>query len=1047
MVLTWLAPLRLVSAQSSTGTILGRVTDPSGSGVPGAEVRVLREETNAERSTTTSEGGEFAVSLLPAGRYRVTASHLGFRTSRREGIRLEVDEKARIDFALEIGPIEDILTVRGDAPVLQTGISSSGSLVDSNFIRGLPLNGRMFLQLALIGPGSGPAAPGSQLSRQGASGLHLNGARESDNNFLLDGIDNNDWYINLMVVSPSVDYIQEFRVETGTYSAEFGRNGGSQVLVVTRSGSNSFHGTAYEFLRNAALDARNFFDPAGRPIPQFQRNQFGFLLGGPVRRDRVFFSSSYEGTRQQQSVTRTARVPTAAEKGGDFSGSGVSIIDPLTQQPFPGSRIPMQRLDLAGAAVAALYPNPNRPDPQANFVSTPVGRDGHDQWSGRADWQITARDSLLTRYSYDRQDSFEPFSEGVTNLPGFGDAVAGRAQNLVVAESHIFSGRLANDARLGFNRLRREVLQANLGNDLFAGLGIHGLSPDGADSGLPAFVVPGYDPLGDNTALPIARHDTTLQVVEGLSWLSGRHNLKAGGEVRKFRVNGYNHLFARGQFNFQGVFTGNALADLLLGMPVLSIRGINDNLQALRAGAYNAYLQDDWRVRPNLTLNLGVRYEFNSPPVDADDRMVVFDFGSRRLVPVGEGGVSRSGLRSDTNDLAPRIGISWSPGTDHTVLRAAYGIFHDANTLITNSGLYFNPPFFQMSLFFPTRDAPLSLSDPFPATAGFEPPTSVNSLAPDFPTAYAQHWTLTVEREMARNTVARLGYLGSKGSHLIRRRNLNQPDPGPGDIDARRPIPGFADISLAEPAANSIYHALQASLERRFAGGTQFLAAYTYSRSIDDASDFLATNSDDNYPQDNARLYLERGLSNFDLRHRLVLTGIFDLPEGIGLRWGARAPKIARTLLGGWRLGTIAVLQSGFPFTPRLSQDNSNTGNIGGVVGYDRPNLAANPLSGPSTPDRFFNTDAFVVPARYTFGNSGRNILSGPGFVNLDLSLSRRFFVVEGRGFEFRAEFFNAFNSPPLGLPQRDADQPATFGKILTAGPSRQIQFAAKLEF
>ncbi len=1039
--------MRLAYSQSSTGTILGRVTDVSGAGIPGVEIKVLREETNSERSTNTSESGEFAVSLLPAGNYRVTAYHPGFRVSRRDGIHLEVGEKARIDIKLDVGPIEQVVIVRGDAPLLQTGTSSSGSLVDSNYIRGLPLNGREFLQLGLIGPGGGPAAPGSQLSRQGASGLHFNGARESENNFLLDGVDNNDWYINLMVVSPSVDYIQEFKVETGTYAAEFGRNAGSQVLAITRSGGNQFHGTAFEFLRNAALDAKNFFDPPNQPIPQFQRNQFGIFLGGPVRRDRVFFSLNYEGTRQRQSITRTARVPTAAEKSGDFSASSTPVLDPFTQQPFPGDIIPIERMDRIGAAIAGLYPNPNRTDPQANFVSSPVGSDNGDQFSARADWQISARDSLSTRYSFDRQDSFEPFSEGVTNLPGFGDKVVGRAQNLVVSETHVFSSRLANDFRFGFNRLRREVLQENLGNSLFGGLGIRGLSPDSVDSGSPAFIVSGFDPLGDNTALPIARRDSTFQWVEALSRLSGRHNLKAGGEIRYFRVNGYNHLFARGQFNFQPAFTGNALADLLLGLPVVAIRGMNDNPQAMRAASYNAYFQDDWKVRSDLTFNLGLRYEFNAPPIDANDRMVVFDVERGQLVPVGQGGESRSGLNSDWNNLAPRFGFSWSPMGERTVLRAAYGVFYDANTLITNSGLYFNPPYFQMSLYFPTGDRLISLSDPFPAGAGFQPPTSVNSLAQNSPTAYAQHWTLSLEREMGRDTVARLGYLGSKGTHLIRRRNLNQPSPGPGDIDARRPIQGFGDISLAEPAAGSTYHSVQASLERRFSSGMQFVAAYTYSRSIDDASDLLATNGDENFPQDNSRIYLERGLSNFDLRHRFVFSGIFDLPYGSGRRWGTRTPRMSRVILADWRLGAIAVAQSGFPFTPRLSQDNSNTGNIGGVVGYDRPNLVADPLAGQSTPDRCFNTDAFAVPPRYTFGNSGRNILTGPGVVNVDLSVSKRIALAGEKWVEFRAESFNTFNSPPLGLPQRDADQPATFGKILTAGPARQIQFALKLEF
>ena len=1041
VIVALLASVCVAWGQATSGTILGRVADATGSPVAGVSVTVVRSETGAERKTSTAGNGEFVVPLLEAGLYKVVASRQGFQTSVREGIRLELDEKARVDLVLEVGPIEQIITVQGDASFLQPGTSSLGTLIDSNYVLDLPLNGREFLQLGLLSPGSTPPAPGSELSTQSASGLHFNGARESANNFLLDGVDNNDWFINRIVVSPSVELIQEFKVQASGYSAEFGRNGGAQILVVTRGGGNRFHGSFYEFLRNAALDAKNFFDLPGTKIPQFQRNQYGAFAGGPLFPNRTFIAAGYEGTRVRQASTRAARVPTAAEKSGDFSALGSEVLDPFTQQPFPGNRIPAERVDPIGSAIARLYPDPNRADPQANFVAAPVGRNDIDQVSLRVDHQISKADSLFARYSFAREDSLDPFNEGVTNLPGFGSLIVGRAQSLALSETHSFSPAVLNEFRFGFNRLRREVLQENVQKDLAGTLGIGGTSRDPIDFGMPAIVVPGFDRLADNIALPIVRHDNTWQWFESMTWIRRNHSLKFGADIRRFQVNGFDHVFSRGQLIFQPTFTGYPLADLLLGLPTVAIRGLNNNPEALRAGSYNFFMQDDWRLRPGLTFNLGLRYELNSPPVDKFDQMALFDTTRRRIVRVGTEGFSRSGLRADRNNYAPRAGLSWSPGRDsRTVVRTAYGVFYDSNTLVTNSSLYFNPPFFVLGLFVPSANSLLRLSDPFPSGAGFQPPPTVNSLAPDFKDAYLQHWHLTVERELGGNTVARVGYVGSKGTRLVRRRNLNQPPPAAGPVDERRLIQGVADVTLIEPTSNSAYHALQASVERRFAGSIHFLGAYSFSRSIDDTSDFLATNGDDNYPQDSARLFLERGLSNFHLKHRLTFTGLFGLPS-------FHAQGITGHILNNWQFGTITSLQSGFPFTPRLSRDNSNTGNVGGVFGSDRPDLTGSPRLERQTPDRFFNTEAFSLPPPYSFGNSGRNILTGPGLVNFDISLHKRFALAGEQRLEFRAELFNLFNTPPLGLPAREADQPATFGKILSAGPARQIQFALKLIF
>jgi len=899
-------------------------------------------------------------------------------------------------------------------------------VIGRNTIAGLPLNGREFLQLALLASGAHPAAPGSELSRQNNIGLHLNGAREASNNFLLDGVDNNDLFINRIVVSPPLDAVREFRLHASGYQAEYGRSGGAQVNVLTASGGNRRHGSLYHYLRNASLDARNFFDDPARPIPQFQRNQFGGVAGGPARRERTFYFLGYEGTRLRQGITRTARVPAEAEKAGDFSRSAEMVIDPFTQRPFAGNRIPAERQDPIGRALARYWPNPNRADPNLNFVSAPVARGRSDQGFSRLDHYFSPRDTFYARYNFSHDRSLAPFNEGNTNLPGFGSFVINRGQSLALAQTRVSSAQTVWEVRFGFNRLRREVLQQNLGNDVGGQLGIPGLSRRPIDFGFPAVVVPGYDALADNTALPIVRRDQTWHGLGSVTHVHGRHTLKAGTEHRRFSVDGINDVFARGQFTFRGVLSRHPVADLLLGLPTLTLRTTIDNPQALRTWAWDGYVQDDWRVSSRFTVNLGLRYELSRPPVDARDRFTIFDLAARKLAAPGTAGVPRAGFRPDRNNFAPRFGLSWAPD-EKRVVHAAYGIFYDTTILEANSGLYFNPPYFELSLFFPSAQRPLTLRDPFPAGAGFQPPASINSIDPEYRTSYVQHWNLSVEQELGRRTVARISYAGSKGTKLLLRRDINQPEPGPGMVNNRRPIPGFAAIALAESAAGSAFHSAQLTLERRFGSVVAFSAAYTFSKSLDDASEFLSTTGDQSFPQNSYDLRSERGRSNFDLRNRLVFSASFELPRG-------------------WQVHAIGTAQSGPPLTPALSFDNSNTGNTGGIFGTDRPNLVGDKDAGRATPERFFNTAAFAAAPPLRFGNAGRNIVSGPGLATLDAAVVKSLRLGEALRLEVRAEVFNLANHPNLDLPRRFADLP-TFGSITSAGPSRQIQFSLRLRY
>ncbi len=611
--------------------------------------------------------------------------------------------------------------------------------------------------------------------------------------------------------------------------------------------------------------------------------------------------------------------------------------------------------------------------------------------------------------------------------------VTNTGHNAMIQYQRTMSSNIVNSLRLGFNRAFRRVLPQNAGINVGALWGVNWLNVAPRDFGYPAITVAGYSSIGDGSQLPIERNTTSYQISDGLSLVLGSHHVKLGGEVRHIRLNGFLDYFARGSLTFSGAITGSGIKDLLLGYPTFGIQATFDNPETLRTTAYNAYVQDDWKLVPTVTLNLGLRYEYNTPPVDPFNRMSAFDPATRALVQVGTGGVSRSGIRPDRNNLAPRVGLAWKP-LPNLVVRGGYGIYYDSGMLVVNSSLYFNPPYFNVRAFFPTRTSLLTLDDPFPTRGGITPPASPNTLSPDLTTAYLQHWNFGVERQLGSATVVSLVYGGTKGTHLIRSRDLNQAAPGPADVDSRRPVPGYGGILFIESGANSTYHSLQASMDRRLSRRFSLLASYTVSKSIDDTSAFLASNAEKNFPQNSQNIRAERGLSSFDMRHRLTAAYVYLVP---GRSWWNR----------NFELRGITTVQSGQPFTPYLRFDNSNTGNIGGAFGLDRPDLLKNPRLSNPTPERWFDTSAFAVPAPYHFGSAGRNVLIGPGLVNWDVALARRFTLREGVSLLLDAEVFNLFNHAQFDLPQAYADEPTTFGRIFSAKAPRQIQFALRLSF
>lgn len=1042
-------PAGLVSAQTHRAAIRGTVMTERGEALSDISIALTREETGEKRVTKTDSDGDFVLSQIAPGSYRFEIEQPGYKKHVQKVV-LEVDQEIRLDVSLDVGPVaEEVLVIAPRTP-LRKDSAAIGAVIENRQIAGLPLDGRNFLELSLLVPGAVPAAPGSAGSVRGDFAFNVNGAREDANNFLLDGAYNVDPKLNTFGVRPPVDAIREFEILTSTYDASFGRNPGAQVNVVTRSGSNRVHGTAYEFFRNGALDARNFFAPGDQTAPQYQRNQFGASTGGPVIKNRAFFFADYEGTRVREGITRVTNVPTLEERNGDFSRSVFrQPIDPFTQQPFLGGKIPTERQSSVGAAIAALYPAPNRAVPFQNFVSSPALRDRNDHFDIRFDLPIGNSPGLSARYSFGDRDLFEPFSgPGFSRVPGFGTDVPRRSQNFILSETHILSTALVNEARLAFSRVAAGAFHQNLGNSINRAVGLPEVSSNPRDFGLSFITISGFSPLGDEFNNPQHSVTNVLQAVDNATYARGAHLAKFGFEFRAVQQNAFRDVQSRGLLTFsdQVPITGNALADLLIGFPALTGAARLDNHQHLRSESYGLFAHDNYRIHPNLTLSAGLRYEYNSPPVDVDDRANVFDPVSLSLVRVGTNGVPRSGYEDDKNNVAPRVGLAWSLGDGGTVLRSGYGIYYDQSALAPGEGLYFNSPFFDFNLFFSLPGLPLTLDNPFPSQFPVALPDSALAFQRDLRTAYMQHWNLSIQRRLGRNRMLEAAYVASKGTKLLTARDINQPRPSPQPNP--RPLVQFDDVTMLESRANSSYNSLQFRYHQRLESGLSLLASYTCAKSIDDASGFFSSAGDPNFPQDSFNVRAERGRSNFDVAHRLSLSYSYDLPLGKGYRLSG-GDGVISSLLTGWQTFGIITAQSGRPFTVALLPeiDNSNTGrSILGFGANDRPDLIGDPDVSERTPERWFNPAAFAFPPRGSFGNAGRNILEGPGFQNVNASLLKNTSIKEGINLQFRAEFFNLFNHPNFDLPDNFLGSP-TFGRILSAQSPRHIQFGLKLLF
>ncbi len=1051
LLLTVLSPPLSAYGQTHRGSIRGTLADSATAPLSNVTIRLVQIETNESRVVRTGDQGEFTVSALPPGPYRIEVEQTGYKKHSRSVV-LQVNQDLRVDISLEVGLISEEIKVTAPEIQLKKDSAAIGTVVENRQIIGLPLDGRNFLDLTLLVPGAAPAAQGSASTVRGDFALSVNGAREDSNSFLLDGVYNIDPKLNTAGVSPPIDAIREFEMLTSTYDASFGRNVGAQVNVVLKRGSNSLHGAAYEFFRNGALDARNFFAPATEDAPSYQRNQFGLAVGGPVLKNRTFFFADYEGTRIREGITRVTNVPTLAERRGDFSQSLFQPpINPFTQQPFQGNQIPDFFINPIGRAIAALYPAPNRNVPFANFVSSPTLRGDNDHFDVRIDHALGKSSELAARYSFSDRELFEPFTgPSFPAVPGFGDSVPRRGQNFMIAETHIFSPALVNEARFAFSRVAASVFQENAGTSINKQVGLPELSSNPRDFGLSFITVSGFSPLGHEYNNPQQSATNMFQVLDGATYVRGNHLVKFGFDFRAIQQNAFRDVQSRGflTFSSQVPITGNALADLLLGLPAVTGGARLDNAQHLRTESYGFYVNDSFRMRPNFTISAGLRYEYNSPPVDAFDRANLYDPATGSLIPVGTNGVPRSGYEPDRNNWAPRLGFAWTlGGKGETVVRGGYGVYYDQSSLAPSEGLYFNAPFFDFNLFFSIPGLPLTLNDPFPSFFPVPLPKSAFAFQRDLRTPYLQHWNVSLQRALGKNRVVEFAYVGSKGTKLITARDINQPRPSPASPNLR-PNPQFDDITFEESSANSNYNSLQVRFQQRLDFGLSLLSSYTWSKSIDNASSFFSSAGDPNFPQDSFNTAGERGRSNFDVRHRLSVSYGYDLPFGKGRTYLA-GDGVLPAILTGWQTFGIVTLQSGRPFTVALLSDidNSNTGRSTlGFGANDRPNVVGDADIPDRTTDRWFNTSAFAFPSFGSFGDAGRNTLDGPGFVNFNTSLMKTTKLREGLDLQFRAEAFNLFNHPNFNLPDNFLGSP-TFGRILSAGSPRHIQFGLKLLF
>lgn len=1067
--------------QDTSATLEGQVTDSSGSVIAGAAVRATGVHTGYTRTQTTTNAGAYHLSL-PVGEYELRVSAPNFAEYVRSGVQLNVSQTARVDVQLQVTKEKDVVTVSGAAPLVDSGSNVIGNVVTGRELLDLPLNGRNFTQLGLLQPGVAPLTAG--LAEAGGSlragqAYAVDGQRPESNNYLLDGVTNVNRVDGGYSLKTPVDAIQEFRILTETAPAEYGGTSGATTTVVTRSGSNELHGTVYEFLRNDALDSRNFFASQVEPLKQ---NQFGATMGGPIRRNKDFLFGFYEGFRNVQGITQNATVPSDAERAANFAGltdpqtgQPVPLINEFTGQPFPNNRIPSFMLSPTALNLVNFYPRANA-GPNL-FVTTQTMRNGADQGGARFDHIFSERDQLSAHYTRAMSANVDPLSVAGANVPGFPVGEDIDAQSGAVSETHLFSGATINVLRAGFFR---NVFNTDkpLNHTSPRDLGFNYDSTLAAAQGPPFFIVSGYASVGDPITGPRDTAQNTFEATDSVSHITGAHSFKTGVEFRRNQINMTEGIASNGFFVFAPFPASDSFASFLMGFPVVFFQGGGDMNRGLRNIDFAAYAQDEWRITPRLTLNYGLRWEVSTPFVDIRDRMnswspgkqsAVYPNAPEGLLFPGDPGVPRGIAPNYWKALMPRVGLAWDPtGAGKTSIRAAYGIFFDSFT--NGVGGPLQAPLSALPWTQARQlGAPINFTDPwngqYPFSLNsFPQPTTVLTIENGMRPPYAQNWNFSIQRSFAGDFLLDVRYIGNKGTRLPRMIEANPALYGPGansqNADQRRIYAGchgsqgpcdFGSVGLVTDSTSSTYQAGQIALSRRFRNGLGFLASYTFSKSLDYVSSFNVAGSaprlvagENDLAQNPFDLNAEHGPSLFDARHRFVFSGSYEIP------FPHSAARLARAALGGWQVNTIANWSSGTPFTVYDSANVSLQGSSPEITGFysSRPDLIADPNAGPHTPSQWVSRSAFQrldpVTQAGQFGNEGRNVVRGPGISNIDLSLLKTFAVTERARVQFRAECFNLANHPNFGLPDNDIASP-TFGQVLEAGAPRLIQFGLKL--
>ncbi len=1064
---------------AQVSSIQGLVKDPSDAVLVGAKVSVTNLETGLRREAATNETGLYTLPVLPVGRYKINAEMKGFAPAEVPDIKLDVGQAARVDFTLRPGAVVESVNVSAAAALIDSETSTVGQVIDNKRIVELPLNGRNYLELARLTAGTAPAR-GSRPQSEGvfsAGGQH--GYQVQVN---IDGIDNSATYsggpigFEAQAVKPSVDAVGEFRVVTNNLSAEFGTRMGGQVFVNIKSGTNEIHGTAFEFLRNSTLDGTNFFaNKLGNKKPTYKQNQYGGTFGGPVRKDKTFYFGSFEGTRTRLGRSFTSTVPVPEVREGNFNRIR-PVFDPattvgtpasFTRQPFPGNIVPRNRWDPLFPKLLALYPLPTNPNSIVNnYFFSPTERNDVNTYDLKGDHNVSDTSRLSVRYSRRDRDRLEP---GPLPMPADGGLASTTdiiSHSVAAAYTSTFGPSLTNELRFGLTKMNTKF-DIPYDKPLYDEYGIKGIPKvnfsSSNDHGLSRFTPAGYSEIGSRSFWPNTNNMSLYQFTDTMFKNIGKHNVRFGGEFRRENVFRNAARFSRGQFAFGREFTANpanraatadGLAEFMLGLASGGTVG-NENGENLWLNAFSGFVQNDWKVTQRLTLNLGVRYDVFFAPTFPDGRVSQFQLDYSSTGPTAQLPQTRFEkgacyCDNDFNNFAPRFGFAWR-ATNKTVLRSGAGlIYARADSVQTQwaRGQNQAPDFVEISFATLDRINPrLTLSGGFPAVqlpATVVPgPAQVGIDAPSrsLATQYSTQWFFDIQRELPFNSLLTLGYSGNGARKMPININYNLPfdiAPSPVPLASRRVWGFYNAVNRQVAMGNMNYNGLLVKLEKRFSRGLTFLSAYTWSHTIDNA-DEVGNNDGVGVlkPWDRAG---NRGNSLTDVRHNYVLSSTYELPFGKGKRWLSGANRATDLILGGWQVNGIFSRTSGLPYTITTSGGLTNAG------GADRPNrIADGTLSNP-TIDRWFDVSAFTVQPNFTYGNSGRNILFGPALTSLDFSLAKAFQVTERFRLQFRAESFNASNTPYFGLPAANINTPGA-GIINNSGEPRRIQFGLKLIF